>query len=465
MPRGVASRLAGGRSRAGGEAGAGLARYLPQPPSIRGEGSSGGLWIHARDLHRAAENLVIFVHGWGGDRYDTWGELPQFTFDGGLKPDVGVFDYVSGFRRFPHWGSPRPIDVAKYLADEISELPHRRVFLVGHSMGGLVCQAAIRHLFNREASPYSLTSRVAALVALATPRKGSWLARRQVPLGRDRSFLLEGQVHQELSEFFGSWVEVHLKALPTKPLSIPTFAGVAINDHVVRTFSAANALPTDQIHRFLGGHGSFVKLEELDPALHEWLDRALAASIEAQTAHRRFRELQTRGALVANYCGQSVRSDWHEAYLDACEEVGKAHAIGVVSATTDQPLRAHIVIRVLPADEATDRRHDAVLRADAEAQEKSSPRTALGVAPFGGDHDDAVAAIAEVIGQADLRWITGTDSLARLRQEFVRWLRLTAAYIQGPSTTASYVGAVDADLPSSYAETQALRTFDTWERP
>lgn len=49
------------------------------------------LVVHRRDEKQSAGTLVIFVHGLGGDRYQTRGEFPQFLLTDIEDADVGLY--------------------------------------------------------------------------------------------------------------------------------------------------------------------------------------------------------------------------------------------------------------------------------------------------------------------------------------------------------------------------------------
>ena len=56
------------------------------------------LVIHRRE-NRGNRNLVVFVHGLGGQRYGTWGCFPQVIFEEFPHVDVGLYEYRTLFRR------------------------------------------------------------------------------------------------------------------------------------------------------------------------------------------------------------------------------------------------------------------------------------------------------------------------------------------------------------------------------
>ena len=85
---------------------------------------------------------VVLVHGLAGHGNKTWNTFaPRIYSNSQLDADVGVFNYRSGWRRRP-LNSPELGLVVEELVSELTKLPHVRIHLVGHSMGGLVAQEA-----------------------------------------------------------------------------------------------------------------------------------------------------------------------------------------------------------------------------------------------------------------------------------------------------------------------------------
>lgn len=63
------------------------------------------LALHVRAAcfnHRA---LILFVHGLGGSRYRTWGQLPSLLFDDMPRCDLGLYSYRNAWRRLKFWRS------------------------------------------------------------------------------------------------------------------------------------------------------------------------------------------------------------------------------------------------------------------------------------------------------------------------------------------------------------------------
>jgi pimeloyl-ACP methyl ester carboxylesterase len=118
---------------------------------------------------------VLLVHGYGQNRY-AW-HLPTRSFSAFLAAagfDVYNLD-LRGHGRSRHLGAHRPTHVADFVREDVpaavEEIQRisgpRRVFLVGHSLGGLVSYAAAAEL----------AGAVAGIVTLGSPyhfTRGSW---------------------------------------------------------------------------------------------------------------------------------------------------------------------------------------------------------------------------------------------------------------------------------------------------
>jgi len=128
------------------------------------------------------KGVVLLVHGFGQNRY-AW-HLPSRSFANYLaKAGFDVFNLdLRGHGRSRHFGSHRSSSVSDYVEEdlptaieEIQELTGKKpVFLVGHSLGGLVSYAAAPQLNGAIAgvasfgSPYHFGRGSTSLTAIAT---------------------------------------------------------------------------------------------------------------------------------------------------------------------------------------------------------------------------------------------------------------------------------------------------------
>jgi pimeloyl-ACP methyl ester carboxylesterase len=149
-------------------------------PSVREE----PLFVHRRIGGSVSRKLIIFVHGFGGDRYETWEKgvneserpqsFPRFIFEKEERlsdVDIGLYAYVSGFKRL--WTtsidfSREATVMAETLRDAKS---YDHIVLIGHSMGGVLIKAAVADRI--QAADRATLQRICGLFLLATPQIGS----------------------------------------------------------------------------------------------------------------------------------------------------------------------------------------------------------------------------------------------------------------------------------------------------
>jgi pimeloyl-ACP methyl ester carboxylesterase len=124
---------------------------------------------------RGGNSLVVFVHGIGGSRTETWGE-PGTAWPDILKKDteffsgfdVYVYDYPSSI-----FGKSQPAEVlGRLLRDKLNGInisQYENVIFITHSLGGIVVREYL--LDNLETS-----TNVVGVFAFAAPMDGSYLA-------------------------------------------------------------------------------------------------------------------------------------------------------------------------------------------------------------------------------------------------------------------------------------------------
>jgi triacylglycerol lipase len=114
---------------------------------------------------RRAPRPVVLVHGiLGFDQLGVAGA--RIEYFRGVARDLAARDVTTYAVRLPPLASVPAR--ARALADAVAALPHDRVDLIAHSLGGLDARWALSRL--------GLASRVASLVTIATPHRGTPLA-------------------------------------------------------------------------------------------------------------------------------------------------------------------------------------------------------------------------------------------------------------------------------------------------
>ncbi|MBM4375829.1 MAG: alpha/beta hydrolase [Deltaproteobacteria bacterium] len=120
---------------------------------------------------KGSRGAVLLIHGYGQNRY-VW-HLPARSFSNYLAAEgFDVFNLdLRGHGRSRHLGARPPRDLADYVRDDVPAAVaavrrvsgHDRVFLIGHSLGGLISYAAAPALIEHVAgivtlgSPYHFT--------------------------------------------------------------------------------------------------------------------------------------------------------------------------------------------------------------------------------------------------------------------------------------------------------------------
>ena len=113
--------------------------------------------------------LVLFLHGLMGDR-NSWGAVPDFVRDSTLGND---FDIATPEYSASLW-SPSTIETSAQQILTLIETRyanHDPIFIVGHSLGGLVARELCRRLLL--SGPDELLNKIPAMITLGTPLEGA----------------------------------------------------------------------------------------------------------------------------------------------------------------------------------------------------------------------------------------------------------------------------------------------------
>jgi pimeloyl-ACP methyl ester carboxylesterase len=232
-------------------------------------------------------SLVLFVHGLGGDRVTTWGALPRWIFEDCSTFDVGLYGYTSGFQRLTRPGREPVSVLAEELADGIRDLEYGTVVLAGHSMGGLLCQAAVVGLLDSQVRAFGgepALFKVRGLFLFGTPQAGT----RRVPTMMTW-FNSDARILRAHSEFVTKVQERLVDRFVLHQVGpghdegrfvLPTYAVIATRDRWVDSFSSRLGLPRENVRRVRGTHRSMVKPLTRNDDAYRWMLPRLVACVD-----------------------------------------------------------------------------------------------------------------------------------------------------------------------------------------
>lgn len=241
------------------------------------------LIIHRKE-GKKNNQLIIFVHGLSGSRYGkdaTWGEFPAFIFADFPLLDVGLYEYRTLFARWRIWDSLDLKKEAQVFADLIrDELSNYvSVILVGHSMGGLLCKAAISRLVvNNEKD---ILSRISGLILMATPQLGSmrvpnWLGEFSTDF---QALKPHGEFIGEINNTFENHLEFDERIAGVDRVTIPTWAVLGASDFWVDQISAGIGLAASRKKIARGSHTEIVKPKDKDVGIYSWVRDRIKVSL------------------------------------------------------------------------------------------------------------------------------------------------------------------------------------------
>lgn len=375
--------------------------------------------LHRRaDSRTAVENVVVFVHGFMGSGYGSWKKFPKFLFEAeNPTVDVAVFHYFSGHRRY-FKKRPSLQEVAKVLAEDIADLQERypHIYLVAHSMGGLIAQSALRSYLDNHDRATSELKALAALFLFASPLEGSKLAFRLLtPLVREISILKENAKDQkDLRKFILNQVETtNLKTFGDRWYQIPIFSGYGQHDWLVTRDSATSNIVEKQSRGFPKGHIKLVKPTAPDDAQVTFVQERIALVTDRRERMRiqRARRLSAArnqapasvgscndGLLVAELLREIDGHEWWLLYQDVIAEASTP-AVRVVdkSQLGKGDIPADLLMYVSASENVLSRREDAVSLLKRAREEYESRDVDVRIVTVGHDQAarDAVSTLVD----------------------------------------------------------------------
>ncbi len=250
------------------------------------------------------DRAVVFLHGFSGDRDDTWDRLPyQF---GTVVPDWDIYTLGYATTLLPDilgvWSADPDLPIlATMLATQARIDPLRRygsLAVVAHSMGGLVVQRAL-------VDDPGLADRVEKVFLFGTPsaglRKVPWLAfwKRQL-----RNMASGGEFISALRRDWAARFE------PEPPFDLWVIAGE--RDQFVPSQSSLVPFPRQFHHVVPGDHLSMIRAADTESPSVRLLKAALSSTLVADET--------TAPLTLAAEIPDSAVSELIEAYGDGMSQ-------------------------------------------------------------------------------------------------------------------------------------------------
>ena len=238
------------------------------------------LVVYENESRTPMQVLVIFVHGLGGNRFDTWQKFPEYLQDDFDHVDVGMYQYSTASSRFLRT-TPDVRNQAQTLAHVIrAESNYQRIILIGHSLGGVLSLGAIEYLLRTEPK---VIDRIKALFLMATPQLGStsvpWFTRL---FSKDARALYPyngylNDIHEAFANHINPFADRTMIKDNTNVRQLPIFVVTADRDAVVDKLSAGAWIPATQKNHARGTHTSIVKPEHKEADAYLWVKRSIAS--------------------------------------------------------------------------------------------------------------------------------------------------------------------------------------------
>jgi pimeloyl-ACP methyl ester carboxylesterase len=276
------------------------------------------LVIHQREAAIADRKLIVFVHGLGGSRYgakSTWGNFPSFLFKDIPELDIGLYQYRTAAGRLWFTKSVSLQDEARVFADLIRDqlADYETIVLIGHSMGGLLCKAAIHELVVR--GDRNTLARIGGLILMATPQLGSLrMPGFMSVFSHDaRALKPHGDLVTRINRTFEDHIALDENIHTLRKTTIPTWAVEGVHDRWVDSLSAGIGLPSSRRKVVRGSHTAIVKPGDRNADAYHWVKSRIA------TALHRFKYDVFVAAAMAGYKGDAAYQESRNAVLALIE--------------------------------------------------------------------------------------------------------------------------------------------------
>jgi pimeloyl-ACP methyl ester carboxylesterase len=400
----------------------------------------------------------VFVHGLNGSGYKSWQEFPRFLFDGcaGPRLDVAVYDYVTFFRRMKGRGASLRFCV-RQLTHDLRELEseYSSIYLVGHSLGGMLAEAVAKEYLEAHAmnESHKLTP-LAGLVLMASPRAGSAWALRpfQRAIGEFQWLHRMSPRSQETERFFSTYVESYNTAkIEPRNFLLPRYAFLAGSDRFVNEFSAGFGIPDTQKHRLSESHSSIVKPRQCDDEQVRKLLRIISDVTEVRRQwqrEQRHAEARTTPELVpppapfivTEFWGDTSGLQWEAIY----NSVRKSSSTADLTVYDHRDAPGAVVDLLVAVSDA-----EKVLRDEQSENSKvmkaynrrqANERLSVGLSPVGLAFDAAERQVNDWLHTQPMLssiYVEGASDMDTLHSVISQWVRLVVERHPGRGMSSS----------------------------
>ncbi|HFA49166.1 MAG TPA: alpha/beta fold hydrolase [Bacteroidetes bacterium] len=230
--------------------------------------------VRQMEKNRAA---ILFVHGFGGDAHETWGQFPDFIKDDAALGGWDVYNIAYNTKLFPDiqgiWASNPDVTALaglfRTLLNNRFSLKYKQVAIAAHSMGGLVTQRAILDLIKLDEDSsfiHSLTLYGTPSNGLRNARFGAKLNKQVKDMASDSEFIKN--LRSDWNELIGD----------KPPFKFLTCAGDL--DDFVPPSSSLEPFPEKYQKRVNGNHTAIVKPATPDHISYKVLRHVLLEDVD-----------------------------------------------------------------------------------------------------------------------------------------------------------------------------------------
>lgn len=250
------------------------------------------LSIHARE-HSECKQVIVFVHGLNGERYETWGDLPNRFSELFSVSDFGFYGYTNGFARWNPFTSISIEDEAQVLIDTLRDSPYEKIVLLGHSLGGVLIRVAVAKMVEMNQS--DLLRRLAAAFLFATPQLGAHSMPRVISaLNSDATALRRNDplIRRTTRIFLDNFYVGEEPPNSPNKFWLPVYCVQAAEDFWVTELSSTLNISSDMRKVVRNSHTGLVKGTTSE--VSDWVTTKLMPFIDSPTPEFRPREKMIR---------------------------------------------------------------------------------------------------------------------------------------------------------------------------